>query len=72
MKPVAAPPAPAPKDTTPRTVAFAGTAVLALVVAAVAAIAATPNGRRPPVSPLRSIPRAPAGSRWCCWPWCPR
>ncbi len=40
VKPVAAPPAPAPIDTTPRTVAFAGTAVLALVVAAVAAIAA--------------------------------
>ena len=40
-KPIAAPPAPAPKDTTPRTVAFAGTAVLALVVAAAAAIAAS-------------------------------
>jgi type VII secretion-associated serine protease mycosin len=40
-KPVAVPPAPAPKDSTPRTVAFAGTAALALVVAAVAAIAAT-------------------------------
>lgn len=39
-KPVAVPPAPAPKDSTPRTVAFAGTAALALVVAAVAAIAA--------------------------------
>jgi membrane-anchored mycosin MYCP len=39
-KPVPAPPAPAPEDTTPRTVAFVGTAVLALVVAAVAAIAA--------------------------------
>ena len=39
-KPVAVPPTPAPKDTTPRTVAFAGTAALALVVAAVAAIAA--------------------------------
>ncbi len=39
-KPVAVPPAPAPRDTTPRTVAFAGTAALALVVAAVAAIAA--------------------------------
>ena len=39
-KPVAVPPAPAPKDTTPRTVAFIGTAVLAFVVAAVAAIAA--------------------------------
>jgi type VII secretion-associated serine protease mycosin len=39
-KPVAAPPAPSPKDSTPRTVAFAGTAALALVVAVVAAIAA--------------------------------
>jgi membrane-anchored mycosin MYCP len=39
-KPIAVPPAPAPKDSTPRTVAFAGTAALALVVAAVAAIAA--------------------------------
>ncbi|OBK44969.1 type VII secretion-associated serine protease mycosin [Mycobacterium sp. 1081908.1] len=39
-KPVAAPPVPAPEDTTPRTVAFVGTAVLALVVAAAAAIAA--------------------------------
>jgi membrane-anchored mycosin MYCP len=39
-KPVAVPPAPAPKDNRPRTIAFAGTAVLGLVVAAVAAIAA--------------------------------
>jgi membrane-anchored mycosin MYCP len=39
-KPIAVPPAPAPKNTTPRTVAFAGTAALALVVAAVAAVAA--------------------------------
>jgi membrane-anchored mycosin MYCP len=39
-KPVAVPPGPAPKDHTPRTVAFAGTAALALLVAAVAAIAA--------------------------------
>ncbi|OBI43541.1 type VII secretion-associated serine protease mycosin [Mycobacterium sp. E796] len=39
-KPVAAPPAPAPENTTPRTVAFVGSAVLALLVAAVAAIAA--------------------------------
>lgn len=39
-KPVAAPPAPAPQDTTPRTVAFAGTAALAVVVAAVAAVVA--------------------------------
>jgi membrane-anchored mycosin MYCP len=39
-KPLAAPPAPAPQDTTPRTVAFAGTAALAVVVAAVAAVVA--------------------------------
>ncbi|ORW29821.1 subtilase [Mycobacterium paraense] len=39
-RPVAAPPAPAPQDTTPRTVAFAGTAALAVVVAAVAAVVA--------------------------------
>ena len=39
-KPVAVPPAPAPKDSTPRTVAFAGSAALALLVAAVAAITA--------------------------------
>jgi type VII secretion-associated serine protease mycosin len=39
-KPVAVPPAPAPRDTTPRTVAFVGTAALAVIVAAVAAIAA--------------------------------
>lgn len=39
-KPVAVPPAPAPKDTTPRTVAFVGTAALALVVAVVAAVVA--------------------------------
>jgi membrane-anchored mycosin MYCP len=45
-KPVAAPPAPAPKDNTPRTVAFVGTAVLALVVAAVAATTAIAARRR--------------------------
>ncbi|BAX90656.1 type VII secretion-associated serine protease mycosin [Mycobacterium shigaense] len=39
VKPVALPPAPAPADTTPRTVAFAGTAGLALVVAVIAAVA---------------------------------
>ncbi len=39
-RPVTVPPAPAPKDTTPRTVAFAGTAALAAVVAAVAATVA--------------------------------
>lgn len=37
-KAVAAPPAPAPEDSTPRTVAFIGTGVLALVVLAVTAI----------------------------------
>ena len=45
-KPVAAPPAPAPKDNTPRTVAFAGTGVLALVVAATAATATIAARRR--------------------------
>jgi len=35
-KPVAVPPAPAPMDNTPRTVAFAGTAALAVIVAAIA------------------------------------
>jgi type VII secretion-associated serine protease mycosin len=44
-KPVSPPPAPAPKDTKPRTVALVGTAVLALVVAAVAATVAI-NARR--------------------------
>ena len=63
-KPVAVPPAPAPKDTTPRTVAFAGTAALALVVAAAAAIV---GDRRAPtkgthlVSQLRSIPMPGSG-----------
>ncbi|MGZ4510888.1 MAG: S8 family serine peptidase, partial [Mycobacterium sp.] len=45
-KPVAVPPAPAPKDTRPRTVAFAGTAALALVVAAFGAWAAIAARRR--------------------------
>jgi membrane-anchored mycosin MYCP len=45
-KPVTVPPAPAPKDNTPRTVAFAGTAVLALIVAAVGAAAAITAARR--------------------------
>ena len=39
-KPVAAPPQPAPPDTTPRTIAFVGTGVLALVAAVTAAVAA--------------------------------
>jgi type VII secretion-associated serine protease mycosin len=45
-KPVAVPPVPAPKDNTPRMVAFAGTAALALVVAAVAATATIITRRR--------------------------
>jgi membrane-anchored mycosin MYCP len=45
-KPVALPPAPAPHDSTPRTVALAGTAALALAVAAVAAFVATSARRR--------------------------
>jgi membrane-anchored mycosin MYCP len=40
VKPVAAPRPPAPKDNNPRTVAFVGTAALALVVAVVAATTA--------------------------------
>jgi membrane-anchored mycosin MYCP len=47
VKPVAVPPAPAPKDTTPRTVAFVGTAALALVVAVVAAVAAIARRKEP-------------------------
>lgn len=39
-KPVAVPPRPAPRSTTPRTVAFAGTAALALLVGVVAAVVA--------------------------------
>jgi membrane-anchored mycosin MYCP len=46
VKSVAAPPAPAPKDSRPRTVAFVGTAVLALIVAAVAATTAIAARRR--------------------------
>ncbi|MEE6178800.1 type VII secretion-associated serine protease mycosin [Mycobacterium sp. 050134] len=45
-KPVALPAAPAPKDTTPRTVAFAGTAALAVLVAAFGAWAAIAGTRR--------------------------
>ncbi len=40
VKPIAAPPIPAPKNSTPRIVAFVGTAALALTVVAAAAIAA--------------------------------
>jgi type VII secretion-associated serine protease mycosin len=45
-KPIAAPPAPPRKDNTPRTVAFAGTAALALLVAAVAAATTIAARRR--------------------------
>jgi type VII secretion-associated serine protease mycosin len=50
-KALAAPPAPAPRDTTPRNVAFAGTAALALIVAAVAALAAVTARRRKETTP---------------------
>ena len=50
-KPVAVPPAPAPKDTRGRTIAFAGTAALAVVVAAVAAIATIAARRRKETTP---------------------
>ena len=50
-KPVAVPPAPAPKDTTPRTVAFVGAAALAVLVAAVAAITAIVARRRKEPTP---------------------
>ena len=45
-KPVSVPPAPAPKDNTPRNVALAGTAALAVLVAVVGAIAAIAARRR--------------------------
>lgn len=48
VKPVAVPQAPAPKDTTPRTVALAGTAALAVLVAVAGAIAATTRRRKDP------------------------
>ncbi|MCV7397694.1 type VII secretion-associated serine protease mycosin [Mycobacterium paraseoulense] len=47
VKPVAVPPAPAPQDTTPRTVALAGTAALAVLVAAAGAVAATRRRKDP-------------------------
>jgi membrane-anchored mycosin MYCP len=47
VKPVAAPPAPASKDTTPRNVALAGAGVLALLVAATAATVATTRRKEP-------------------------
>lgn len=51
VKPVTVPPPPAPKDNTPRNVAFAGTAALALVVAAVAATATIAARRRKEPTP---------------------
>jgi membrane-anchored mycosin MYCP len=48
VKQLAAPPEPAPKDPTPRIVAFAGTAALALAVVVVAAVAA--RRRKEPTS----------------------
>ncbi|WP_099288205.1 type VII secretion-associated serine protease mycosin [Mycobacterium persicum] len=48
-KPVAVPPAPKPKDTTPRNVAFAGAAALALLVGIAAATAATVRRRKEPI-----------------------
>ncbi|OBB89209.1 type VII secretion-associated serine protease mycosin [Mycobacterium sp. 852002-30065_SCH5024008] len=51
VKPVAVPPAPAPKDTTPRTVALAGTAALAVLVAVAGAVAATATRRRKDPTP---------------------
>ncbi|MCV7028406.1 type VII secretion-associated serine protease mycosin [Mycobacterium sherrisii] len=50
-KPVAVPPAPAPKDTTPRTVAFVGTAALAVLVAAAGAASAIAARRRKETTP---------------------
>ncbi|BBY03897.1 mycosin-3 [Mycobacterium seoulense] len=51
VKPVAVPPAPAPQDTTPRTVALAGTAALAVLVAVAGAVAATATRRRKDPTP---------------------
>jgi len=46
VKSVTVPPAPAPKDTRPRTIAFTGAAALAVLVAATAGIVATTAARR--------------------------
>jgi membrane-anchored mycosin MYCP len=51
VKPVAMPPAPAPKDTTPRNVALAGAGILALLVAATAATVAIVSRRRKELTP---------------------
>lgn len=45
-KPIAVPPAPAPPDTTPRTVAVAGTAALVVLVAVAGAVIALAARRR--------------------------
>lgn len=50
-KPVAVPPAPAPENTTPRTVAVAGTAALAVLVAIAGGIAAITARRRKDPTP---------------------
>ncbi|MCV7195538.1 type VII secretion-associated serine protease mycosin [Mycobacterium angelicum] len=49
-KPVALPPAPAPKDNTPRNVAFAGAGALALLVALTAVTVAISRRRKEPAS----------------------
>ena len=46
VKPVAVPPAPGPKDTKPRTVAVAGTAALAVLVAVAGAVTTIAARRR--------------------------
>ncbi|KLO34225.1 subtilase [Mycobacterium nebraskense] len=51
VKPVAVPPAPAPKNTTPRTVALAGTAALAVLVAVAGAMTAAATRRRKDPTP---------------------
>lgn len=51
VKPVAAPPAPKPEDTTPRTVAVAGTAALAVLVAVAGAVTAIAARRRKDPTP---------------------
>ncbi|OBK67052.1 type VII secretion-associated serine protease mycosin [Mycobacterium colombiense] len=51
VKPVAVPPAPAPKDTKPRTVAVAGTAALAVLVAVAGAVTAIAARRRKDPTP---------------------
>jgi membrane-anchored mycosin MYCP len=50
-KPVAVPPAPAPKDSTPRAVALIGTAALAVLVAIAGAVAAITTRQRKDPTP---------------------